>query len=102
MDLPQTECELLADILRAEAAKQDPDMTDKIHRTRIVYEVLSEGPLPSDVSLMEILYECEEGGWMGSWTSTTSEELSDQEAVKAVYEFGGDPEFFELDGEAGA
>lgn len=71
-----------------------------IYKTTFVIEVLSEQPLPENVSLHMIEYETEDGDWLLSGKRVdTKEELSGRQAVEAILEAGSQPEFFQMDDE---
>lgn len=69
-----------------------------IYKTIIRYEILSEEPIPDVVSLSDIAYEVEEGGWSGRFlTSDFNRQLLGKVAVNAVKRQGSDPSFFFMD-----
>jgi hypothetical protein len=65
----------------------------KFYRTQITFEVLSDEPVSSGLSLGGVLYECNEGGWSGQTTSWHSEEVSRELMADLLIAQGSDPEF---------
>ncbi len=75
-------------------------MTNRtFYKTRIVYEVLHEEPIPDDTSLADIIHEADEGGYCGSTVSWETEQINGKQAADALLEHASDPEFFMLDKE---
>jgi hypothetical protein len=74
----------------------------KIYRTIIQYEVLSSDPIPGDMSLREIDYECEQGMYSGRSLPNveTNKVLEGDEAIKAIEAQGSDPDFFFMERDA--
>lgn len=60
--------------------------------------VLSEEPLPEDMSIEEIDENCSDGDFCGKtdWQKV-NEVLEGREAAIAVEDTGSDPEFFQMD-----
>jgi hypothetical protein len=68
-----------------------------LQRTIICFEVLSENPLPPDLTLGEIYEETISGSFSGRELSRETTEPSPAEMAKLLIEQGSDPEFFDLD-----
>ena len=70
----------------------------QLYRTFITLEVLSEQPIPDNISLSEISNECENGDYSGitDWL-ITNEPIVGLEAAEKLKEMGSDPEFFRMD-----
>lgn len=73
----------------------------KFYKTVIEVVVLSEDEPYSCNDLAMLEYDITEGHFSGVWEVKSSEELSPEEAAKALLAQGSDPEFFRLsqDGE---
>jgi hypothetical protein len=70
----------------------------KFYRSRVVVEVLSEDPLPPDVSLATIANQITEGDWSGQVDNDDiNEEVDGPTMAKLLQAQGSDPEFFQLD-----
>lgn len=65
----------------------------KFYRTQIIFEVLSDEPIPDELGLDGVLYECNEGGWSGQTTGWHSEEVSRELMSDLLIAQGSDPEF---------
>lgn len=68
----------------------------KFHKTTITVTVLSEEPVPTDLSLQEIAREGHVGAYVLTYDFTKAEQLSEDEIVEALEEAGSDASFFEL------
>ena len=70
----------------------------KLYKSVLKIEVLSEEPLPDDVTLNTTQYEINQGDWSGliEWDYKNAE-IVGAEAVNAVQNQGSDPEFFQMD-----
>lgn len=72
----------------------------KFYKTRIVFEVLSEEPLPGHAGLEYIARESEDGRYVGRFSADGAEAtLTGKQMADALYDFGSDPGFFSLDDE---
>lgn len=75
----------------------------KFYKTRVVFEVLSEGPIPGHADLEYIAKESYDGRYVGRFSPDGAEEtvLTGKQMADALYDFGSDPGFFSLndDGE---
>jgi hypothetical protein len=69
-----------------------------IYRTVIEIEVLSEEPIPEDMSLNDIEDECNTGSFSGVHDyKITNEKLVGQDAVNATVKQGSSIDFFGMD-----
>jgi len=73
----------------------------KYHRYVYKVEVLSEKPLPYDLSFSDIDYEITEGDCSGEMLEPEHEEVDGKKMAKLLIDQGSDPGFFRLteDGE---
>lgn len=70
----------------------------KIYRTVIQIEVLSEDPIPGDMTLDQVEEECNTGSFSGVHDFIKiNEEIEGEEAAKAVRAQGSSPDFFQMD-----
>lgn len=67
----------------------------KFYRYVYRYEVLSEDPL-ADASLSELQSLCDEGPCVGRFLENEEKKLTAKQAVKALYDTGSEPGFFQL------
>jgi hypothetical protein len=77
-------------------------MTKKkvLYRTVIEIEVLSEEPIPEDMSLDDIEEECNTGSFSGTHDyKVRNEKVEGLEAVKLTQAQGSSVDFFGMDGE---
>jgi hypothetical protein len=76
-------------------------MHKTIYRTVIRYEVLSETPIPDNMTMGDIERECDEGEYSGKFldNEATNEPLTGKVAADKVKEHGTDTEFFNMDAE---
>lgn len=76
-------------------------MKQKIYRTVIRFEILSEEPIVNLPSLTEIDEETTSGQWSGIFLDdeVRNEELTGQAARAKIISQGSDPEFFFMDDE---
>jgi hypothetical protein len=74
-------------------------MTKKtIYRSVISFEVLSDEPIPSDMTLGDIQEECDNGSYSGVHEYIVQNEpVKGIKAVKLIKAQGSDPEFFQMD-----
>ena len=70
-------------------------MKRQFYKTTIMVEVLSEKPVDFE-NLSAVDLEITEGDCSGKWEVTKTEELTGEQAVKALLEQGSDPSFFRL------
>mgnify|MGYP001766937626 CR=1 FL=1 len=68
-------------------------------KTTITLEVLSEGEIPSEMDLPQIIEEATTGEFSMIWASTETKLLTEEELVSECERQGSDPGFFltELD-----
>lgn len=69
----------------------------KFYKTKVVFEVLSNEPIPGHADLEFIARESYDGRYVGRFGETTEQRLSGKAMADALYEFGSDPGFFSLD-----
>jgi hypothetical protein len=70
----------------------------KFYKTVYTFTVLTEdNPVPDNMDLEDVLYECQDGGWSGDITSVSIDELSSAQMAKALLEQHSSPEFFDLE-----
>ncbi|HLO91585.1 MAG TPA: hypothetical protein VK172_10520 [Lentimicrobium sp.] len=69
-----------------------------IFRSVITLEVLSDEPIPDDISLSSIANECDNGSYSGITDyKVINQPVSGKRAVKLIHAQGSDPEFFMMD-----
>jgi len=71
-------------------------MTPKYFKTTFTYSVLSEDPLPDCLTLEQIHVLTHYEDCVGQFVSTTQEELTPKQTAEALYAFGSEPGFFQL------
>jgi hypothetical protein len=72
----------------------------KFYRSVVTVEILSETPIPNDISLDDIYYEITEGDWSGVCDlETLNEEIDGPTMAKLLLAQGSDPGFFQLTAE---
>ena len=71
-------------------------MSKTYYKYAIAVTILSENPLPCDISLEEIARNITEGSDSGEWEITEVEQLDEKQAAAALIAQGSDPEFFGL------
>ncbi len=69
----------------------------KFHKTTIVLEVLSEDEGVEDMGLGEIAEAISTGDCVGRHKVQSVKALGGKAVVRALYDFGSDPGFFQLD-----
>ena len=67
------------------------------YKTTFRVVVLSEDPIPDDLSLRSVLDEADAGAYVANEASQLTKELNGRQAVNALYKFGSEPGFFRLD-----
>ena len=67
-----------------------------LYHKRIVFDILSENPIPDSMTLTELELECEEGYIIGGTETKKDEIITGRKAAKMVMELGGDLEFFQM------
>jgi hypothetical protein len=68
------------------------------YKTKITFHVLSEEPIPEDMNLDQIWYECIEGKYSGDLDFEKKvTKLTGAQAAKELMKQGSDPEFFGID-----
>jgi hypothetical protein len=70
-------------------------MLRKFYRTRFTVEVLSEEPI-AEMSLEDVAYACNDGPCVAGCFESLQTEIDAKQAADALYEFGSDPGFFQL------
>jgi len=70
-----------------------------IYKTIITLVVLSEDEIPEDMSLGDIMYECDEGAFIGGGIDKTHTVLKGEAAVAEIKKAGSTPDFFQMDDE---
>lgn len=71
--------------------------TRKFYKTVLTYTVLSEKPIPDNLEMKDIMFECTDGFYSGATTGQKETVLNGKQAAKALEEQGSDPDFFQLD-----
>jgi len=73
-------------------------MKKQIYRSVIRLEVLSDEPIPEDISLASIADQCDNGDYSGmsAW-KVVNTPVKGKQAVKLIEAQGSDPEFFGMD-----
>lgn len=71
-------------------------MSKVFYKTTIVVTVLSEEPLPNDISLAGVAHSITEGDNSGEWEIANLEPLNGKETAAALIAQGSDPGFFQL------
>lgn len=71
----------------------------KYYETTITVKVLSQEAPVETMSLEDIAHEIVNGDLVGSFGDTVVIELSPKEAAEMLYQYGSQPEFFNLDDE---
>ncbi len=74
-------------------------MAKKFYKTTLTYEVLSEEPVPDEISLEEVAREASQGRYVGRSGPRFETELCGRSMATSLYEFGSEPNFFMLDDE---
>jgi hypothetical protein len=76
-------------------------MTSKrsFYKTTYVVEVLSEEPIPDQLTLGQVIAEAEEGGYSSQVTSTTTAVLDGPAAAQELLAQRSEPAFFRLTGD---
>ena len=69
----------------------------KYYETTITVKVLSQDSPVEAMSLEDIAYEIINGDLVGSFGDTVVVELSPKETAELLYQYGSQPEFFNLD-----
>lgn len=69
-------------------------MKKQIYKTRMIVEILSEEPIPDPISLADVNYEINEGGWSGAYWIEGSTLLEGEAAKKAIEQQGSAVDFF--------
>ena len=67
-------------------------MARDLYKTVIVFEVLHEHIMPSDMDLPDIVRETISGGWSGSWEANT-QRVTESEMADLLEAQGSDPAF---------
>lgn len=82
-------------------SKKNNIMANKIYRTVIRFEVLSETPFEGPFDLKQLHYLTYDGDMSGQFldNEVTNEELTGTQAVDVIRGQGSDPEFFQMDEE---
>lgn len=75
--------------------KNKPTKTRKFFLTTFTVEVLSEDNNLTDLNLHELAYASEDD--CVAKTTAESRELTEEQTVELLYEFGSEPGFFQLE-----
>jgi len=67
-----------------------------LYYKRIVFDILSEDPIPDSMTLAELERECNEGDFVGSTETKKNELVTGRKAAKMVLNMGSDPAFFQM------
>lgn len=73
----------------------------KFYKTIISMRILSEDPIPRDLTITEIIQECDSGSFVGDEMEHKDTELNGKQAVAALYDVGSEPGFFRLNDRGG-
>jgi hypothetical protein len=79
--------------------RPDPGKPRLFYKTTVKYVVLSEEPIPPQISLAGLHNECYEGHYVGSFGETEEVLVNGAVMVDELREAGSCPDFFELDDE---
>ena len=71
-------------------------MNKQFYKTKITVEVLSEDPIPDDMSIDEIYIEAVNGSYSMSEPVLKLTILNGKQCAKALLKQGSDPSFFRL------
>jgi hypothetical protein len=71
----------------------------KFHKTTFTIEVLSEEPLSHPLALEDIAGMITDGDCVGGPLKYVESSLTPKECADALYAFGSEPDFFQLDDE---
>ncbi len=69
------------------------------YKYEIAIRVLTEGPIPSDMSLEEIIREATNGGYSMSLVKKVRTQIDAHQVANRLAGQGTEPEFFNLDSE---
>lgn len=72
-------------------------MKKNFHRYVYTIEVLTEGPIPDHMSMVDILNEADYGSYSSLILDTKSKKVNGKTMAKALMNQGSDPEFFGID-----
>lgn len=73
-------------------------MKGKIYKSVYRIEVLSDYPIPEQMTIMDIIHECIDGDYSMDYTNPiVNEILEGKKAAEAVKCQGSNPEFFGMD-----
>ena len=73
------------------------DTPRKFYMQKFTVTVLSEEPIPSGMSLSEILIETDTGDYVADHDEGEVKELSEEQCAEMLEEFGSIPEFFQIE-----
>jgi len=68
----------------------------KLYHKRIVVDVLSDEPIPENMSLSVLDMEMTQGDYVGSIETKKNEVVTGRKAAKMVIAAGSDPMFFQM------
>jgi hypothetical protein len=77
--------------------RPDPGKPRLFYKTKVSFTVLSEEPIPGDMTLGTIRYECDEGRYVGCDLDLDTVLVNGSVMVDELYKAGSEPGFFELD-----
>lgn len=67
-----------------------------MYRTKITLQILSEEPLPEEMSLDGVLHEAYNGDFVLAADWAPPEKLTDEEMAEALVAAGSEPAFFQI------
>ena len=77
-------------------ARPDAGKPRLFYKTKVSFTVLSEDPIPGDITLDHLRYECEEGRYVGCDLDHEQVLVNGPVMVDELYKAGSEPGFFEL------
>lgn len=79
------------------ATKKTKPSKRKFYKSLFTVEVLSEEPLPADVDLETVNYQCDQGDWSGDFRrAKLNVQVDGPTMAKLLQAQGSDPGFFQL------
>lgn len=71
--------------------------TRTFYKTVVSFEVLSEDPIPSGMTIEQIAHEAAHGDYSMGNVRCNETELNEKEAAESLLDHGSDPMFFGID-----
>ncbi len=68
----------------------------QLYRTRVAFDILSEGPIPPHADAEDIAREADQGAYVMSNLTREEQRLTPKQMADALKEFGSSPGFFQL------